>query len=82
MTLETLTTFFGWCSVINIGVMLLSTILAITLQKPAAWLHGKMFRLDEATLRAAYYQYLAQYKIFTFVLSIVPYAALKLMATG
>ena len=78
-TIETITEFFGWCSVINIGILVLSSILVIAIRGTAVRIHGKMFNLDERTLSEAYLQYLAQYKIATIVFSIVPYFALKLM---
>jgi len=78
-TIETMTEFFGWCSLINIVVLFLSSILIIGLRRTALRIHGKMFNLDEETLSKAYLQYLAQYKIATIVFSIVPYIALKIM---
>jgi hypothetical protein len=43
-------------------------------------LHTKMFALSEEDILRAYFQYLAQYKIATLVLSVVPYVSLKLMS--
>jgi len=78
-TIEAMREFFGWCSVINIGVLMLSSVLVIAIRGSALRIHGKMFDLDEKSLSQAYLQYLAQYKIATIVFSIVPYFALKLM---
>ena len=77
--IETMAEFFGWCSVINIGILTLSSILVIAIRGTAVRIHAKMFNLDERTLSEAYLRYLAQYKIATIVFSIVPYFALKLM---
>ena len=78
-TIEAMREFFGWCSVINIGVLSLSSVLVIAIRGTALRIHGKMFNLDEQSLSKAYLQYLAQYKIATIVFSIVPYFALRLM---
>jgi hypothetical protein len=43
-------------------------------------LHTKMFALSEEDILRAYFQYLAQYKIAALVLSVVPYASLKMMS--
>jgi len=80
MTTETLTEFFGWVSVINIAVLLISGILVIVMRGPISKVHSKIFGLDQKDLGRAYFQYLAQYKIAMIVLSIAPYIALKIMA--
>jgi len=79
MTIETLRTFFGWCTVINIGLLMFSSIFVIVIRGAALRIHGKMFNLDEKYLSQAYFQFLAQYKIAIIVLNVVPYFALKVM---
>ena len=71
--------FLGWCSVINVGLLLLSSILVIAIRKTAVRMHGKMFNLDEKFLCQAYFTYLGQYKIAILIVNIVPYFALKIM---
>ena len=80
MTAETLTIFLGWCTVINISVLLLSTILLITLKEPILKIHSRLFGLDEETLSLTYFQYLGNYKVAIYILNLVPYIALKIMA--
>ena len=79
MTAETIRTFLGWCSVINIGLLMLSSIFIIVIRETISRIHGKMFNLDEKYLSQAYFQFLAQYKIAIIVFNIVPYFALKTM---
>ncbi|MCK5492364.1 MAG: hypothetical protein KAJ14_04555 [Candidatus Omnitrophica bacterium] len=78
-TIEVIREFLGWCSVINIVLLMFSAILISVIRKTAARLHGKMFNLDENFLSQAYFQYLGQYKIAIIVFNIVPYFALKIM---
>lgn len=80
MDLATLTTFFGWASVINMGVLLVGTVGMLMGRGWAAAIHSKMSGLDEADLSRFYFHWLAQYKIGAFIFSIVPWVALKLMA--
>lgn len=49
-TIEVIREFFGWCSIINIGLLALSAILIIPLRKTVCRIHGKMFDLDERYL--------------------------------
>ena len=79
MIIETLTEFLGWCAVINIGMLILS-LAAITFgREQALKIHGKLFDLDEKSLKQVYLRYLSQYKILSVVFTIVPYFALKIM---
>jgi hypothetical protein len=80
MTIESLTELLGWVSVINIGILVLSTLAVITVRASITEIHSKIFGLDEKDLGRAYFQYLAQYKIAIIVLNVAPYIALKIMA--
>ena len=78
--LQTLTTFLGWCSVINMGLLLFSTALLMLMKNFVAGLHSKLLGVDRSELPAMYFQYLGNYKVFIIVFNIVPYVALKMMA--
>ena len=59
MNLETLREFLGWCTVINFGILLLSTAGILGARKAVARLHGRMFGMMEADLSRIYFQYLS-----------------------
>tara|TARA_R110002049_G_scaffold309268_1_gene519504 strand:+ start:6209 stop:6451 length:243 start_codon:yes stop_codon:yes gene_type:complete len=80
MTIETAMMFFGWCTVINFGILFLAAVSLAALRKKILPIHARLFGLDEAVLTQCYFQYLSQYKIAAIVLSLVPYLALKLMS--
>ncbi len=79
-SIETLRQFFGWCAVINIGFLLLATIMITLFRRPAMKLHQRLFGLSEAEVSREYFRYLAQYKIATLILAVVPYVALRMMS--
>jgi len=79
-SLETLTEFLGWCTAINLGMLVLAGIFTTLMRGTMVNIHGKLYGLSEADLAHQYFQYLAQYKIAIFVLNLVPYIALKMMA--
>ena len=79
MNMETLAAFFGWCSVLNIGLLFISTVAIILMRNKIAGIHARMFELDASDVRMAYFEYLARYKIAVLVFNIVPYIALKLV---
>jgi len=78
-TIEAIREFLGWCSVINIGLLILSSILIIAIRGTVSRMHAKMFDLDEIDIRRVYFQYLGQYKIAIIMFNIVPYFVLKIM---
>lgn len=79
MTIDALTTFLGWCTVINIGVLVFTTIILTIMRGPVSGIHSKLFGLDPSALPAAYFQYLGNYKIAIFIFNAVPYIALRIM---
>ena len=79
MTMQTLTELLGWTSVINILILLFTTLILIVMRRTITGMHSKLFGLDEQDLGRAYFQYLAQYKIAIIVFNIAPYIALKVM---
>ena len=79
MDINTLTTFLGWCSVINIALLTLSTLALMGLRKAIATIHARMFGVESSALPIVYMQYLAHYKILILVFNLVPYIALKLV---
>jgi hypothetical protein len=78
-SIQSLTTFFGWCSVINIGVLLFSTLALLAMQGPISAIHSKMFGVKPENMPTTYFQYLGNYKIAILVLNVVPYFALRMM---
>ena len=79
MNLDTLTSFLGWCSVINIVVMAVAALALTALREPLERLHARQFRLEPAAVRAAYFDYLSRYKIGILIFNLAPWLALKIM---
>ena len=80
MTIEQLTTLLGWCSVINIGVLIFSALAVVALKDAIVKIHSSMFGVDPTNLPSTYFQYLGNYKIAIIVLNLAPWISLKLMA--
>lgn len=77
--IDTLATFLGWCSVINIGVLVLSTIALKVMKEPISNIHSNMFGVNHVDLPPIYMQYLGSYKIAILIFNLVPYISLKIM---
>jgi hypothetical protein len=79
MSAETLTALLGWTAIINIAILLISTLAVVSMRGTIIGIHSRLFGLDEKDLGRAYFQYLAQFKIAIIVLNIAPYLALRII---
>jgi hypothetical protein len=78
-SLNTITAFLGWCTVINFAILIIATIGLVTMRGFVSRIHASLFFMEQADLDRAYFQYLANYKIMIFIFNLVPYIALKVM---
>ncbi|MEN8200492.1 MAG: DUF6868 family protein [Thermodesulfobacteriota bacterium] len=80
LSLETLTAFFGWCLLLNLVMLSLTTVLVTVFKEPLIKSHLKLFGMDREKLEVSYFQYLGNIKVGIFMLNLMPYLALKLIA--
>ncbi|MEP3428733.1 MAG: DUF6868 family protein [Roseibium sp.] len=80
MTLDHLTHFLAWCTLINIALLLFSTVCLYAFSEQVRKIHSKLFDIDENKLPGIYFKYLAAYKILIIVFNLVPYIALRIIA--
>jgi len=79
MTVEIICEFLAWCSVINVG-LLLFWVLWFTLAHDFVYrIHGKWLKLSVERFDAIHYAGMTFFKICIFLLSIVPYIALRIV---
>lgn len=71
--------FFGWCTVVNFGLLLVYTVAILAGGRWIAGLHGSLFRLPEEGLRKSYYHYIAIYKSLILAFNFAPWLALTIM---
>lgn len=79
MDIQTLQAFFMWCSIINVGLMIISGILMIIAGEWAYKIHSKWFNISKQAFDIAIYSFLGVYKLLTFVFCIVPWIALSII---
>jgi hypothetical protein len=78
LNMTNLITFFGWMTIINLGIFLFSVLVIIFANPTITKLHSKIFSIDNTQLNKIYFHYLGLYKIFILVFCLVPYFALKI----
>ena len=79
MTLDTLSTFFGWMTVFNFALLAVAGIALMAMRDWASELHARMFGLEAADVRMSYFRWLATYKILALVFAFVPWLALQMI---
>ena len=81
MSIESLTLFFGWCSVINIGLILLLLLLTAVADKGGFPFDiiARIFGITNDEVKATHFRVFQQFRLAVLILNIVPYIALKIM---
>ncbi len=79
-SIETIREFLGWCSVINIGMLFISTIMLTIMRSWVVKIHASTTGVSEAELPRIYIEFLGNYKILIIIFNVVPYLSLRLMA--
>lgn len=55
LDMNSMTTFFGWCTVINVGVMIFAFTMLMGLGDWVVKIRAKLFGIDEASVRVAHF---------------------------
>ena len=81
-SIETLATFFGWCTVINFGIILVFLLFMSVVNKDGFFigLSVKIFGNTKEETLATMFQVFHQFRLVVVVFNLVPYIALKIMA--
>jgi hypothetical protein len=79
MDISEITTFFGWCTVINLSVYTFSALFIIVFKGLTTNLHSRVMSVDPKALPLQYFTFLGNYKLAILIFNLAPYIALKLM---
>lgn len=79
-SIESLATFFGWCTIMNIGLIILVFLLFSVFHEFFSKITAKMFGVTKEEAKVTFLRVFMQYRIAFVVLNFVPYLALKIMA--
>ena len=79
-SIDTLAEFFGWCTVINIGIYLLTVVALAAFRSLVLRINARIFSISEEDVARVSFQYVGNYKLAITVLCFVPYVALELMS--
>ena len=74
-----ITTFLGWCTVVNVGIYAITAIALTLFRNPIKDIHSKLTGVPTSKLDELYFNYLGNFKLAIIILSLTPYIALKVI---
>ena len=79
MDIQTLTTFFKWCTIINGALLVIWTIMFMMVPDLVYRMQNKWFPIPRETFNVIFYSILGLFKIVFLVFSAVPYVSLLIV---
>lgn len=80
MNIQTLTTFFMWCTIINAGILIYSSLFLCFAPDFVYRIQSRWFSISRETFNIIAYSYLGIFKVLFFAFNLVPYLALLITA--
>lgn len=77
MTLELLTKFFAWFTLINYALLLVSWLAMLVMRDFAVSIHNATMRVPKSELPRLYFQFFAFYKVLILTFGLVPYLVMR-----
>ena len=82
MTIDQIREMLGWCTLINVGLMLFSYLFICTARAWVYKMHSKWLPITEEQFNGLIYGIFGVYKILIIVFNLVPYLALSIIGQG
>jgi hypothetical protein len=79
-SIDALAEFFGWCTVINLGIYFLTVISMALFRGLIQRINTRVFSIKAEDVSRLSFQYVGAYKLAVIILCFVPYVALKIMS--
>ena len=80
ISVAALAEFFGWCTIINLGIYLFTVIALILFRDMAFRINARIFSISQKDVARVSFQYVGAYKLAITMLCFVPWVALKIMS--
>ena len=80
MDIQTLTTFFMWCTIINGALFVLSAAMCMLVPGFVYRMQSKLFPLPRETYDLAMYSFLGLFKVLFLIFNVTPFVALLIIS--
>ncbi|MBN1589078.1 MAG: hypothetical protein JW888_06155 [Pirellulales bacterium] len=79
MDIEVFRTFFMWCTIINVGLLVVAFLMCASAGDWIYRMHGRWFPISKESFHVVIYSILAAFKTLVILFNVVPYVALVIM---
>jgi hypothetical protein len=79
MDINSITAFFMWCTILNVALLVLSSLICVCAGDWVYRIHSKWFSISRETFNVVIYSFIALYKILVIVFILIPYIALLIV---
>ena len=81
MTINEIREVLGWCSVINLGLLLVSFLMMTAAGGFVYRMHKRWFPVTEPQFKVGVHTFFAVYKLLVLVFNVVPYVAMRIVTS-
>jgi len=79
MDITTIKTFFMWCMILNLGVLIFSSIMCMFCADFSFRMNNRFFGISREAFNTLIPCFIGFYKVIVIVFSVVPYIALEIV---
>ncbi|MGB7451142.1 MAG: DUF6868 family protein [Lysobacterales bacterium] len=79
MDIQTLTSFFMWCTIINTGMLIFLALIYLLVPNLAYRLQSKFIPISRETFDVVFYSFIGFFKVIVLVFNVVPWIALLII---
>lgn len=79
-SVQTLATFFGWCAVVNVVILIIYFGFMVAAHDFAGKLFARMVGVSANEAKLTLFRVFQQYRVLVAVFNVAPYIALKIMS--
>ena len=79
MDIDSIRAIFMWCTILNVALLSLSSLICVCAGDCVYRIHSKWFSISRETFNVAIYSFLGLYKVLVFVFNLIPYVALLIV---
>ena len=79
MNVETLLAFLGWCTLINLGLLIWWSLFVVFAHDWTYQMHSKWFKISVEKFDSMHYSLMGMFKMGVIIFNLVPYLALRIV---
>jgi len=79
MDIQTLTSFFMWCTIINMGMLLFLALIYLLAPDLAYRMQSRWIAISRETFDVVFYSFIGFFKVVVLVFNVVPWIALLII---